>query len=59
MFSRFIDDSSAGTSSLVAMTPDELQPSSLKSTMPKSMCEKYVNFIYIYLLIILTLCNSL
>jgi len=49
MFSRFIDDSSAGTSSLVAMTPDELQPSSLKSTMPKSMCEKYVIFFYLFI----------
>jgi hypothetical protein len=49
MFSRFIDDSSAGPSSIVAMTPDKLQPSPLKSTMPKSMCEKYVIFIYIYL----------
>jgi len=42
MFSRFIDDPSAGPSSTVVMTSGELEPSSLKSTTSKSSCEKYV-----------------
>lgn len=45
MFSRFIDDSSAGPSSTVAMNTAELEPSSLKSITSKSSCEKYVNII--------------
>ncbi|XP_060873620.1 uncharacterized protein LOC132947368 [Metopolophium dirhodum] len=39
MYQRFIDDPSAGPSSTVAMTPGELEPSSLKSTTSKSSCE--------------------
>lgn len=42
MFSRFIDDPSAGPSSTVAMTSGELEPSSLKSNTSKSLCGKYV-----------------
>lgn len=42
MFSRFIDDSSAGPSSTVSMTPGELESSILKSTRSKSLCEKCV-----------------
>ncbi|XP_016656534.1 P protein isoform X3 [Acyrthosiphon pisum] len=40
MYQRFIDDPSAGPSSTVAMTSEELEPSSLKSTTSKSSCEK-------------------